>query len=254
MNMTPEKKGIAALDLTSFETTASGLQYKIITNGEGNSPVKGDMVSVHYKGELIDGTKFDSSYDRNQPIEFELGVGRVIKGWDEGIALLKKGTKAVFVIPPELGYGARNIGAIPANSTLIFNVELVDFKPAPKIEEYDVEDKIVSETDSGLKFILVEEGKGLKAAAGNTVYVHYSGYLEDGTMFDSSVKRNQPFKFTLGMGSVIKGWDEGIALMKEGDKARLIIPSSLGYGASGAGGVIPPNATLIFDVELMKVQ
>ncbi|MCF7793778.1 MAG: FKBP-type peptidyl-prolyl cis-trans isomerase [Candidatus Cloacimonetes bacterium] len=243
-----------ALDLTTFEKTDSGLMYRITTEGEGNSPVKGDIVNVHYKGELEDGTKFDSSYDRNQPIEFELGVGRVIKGWDEGIALLKKGSKAIFVIPPELGYGARSVGAIPANSTLIFTVELVDFKPAPKIEEYDIEGKVVSKTDSGLEFILVEAGTGLKAAAGNTVSVHYSGYLQDGTMFDSSIKRNQPFEFTLGMGRVIKGWDEGIALMKEGDKARLIIPPDLGYGASGAGGVIPPNATLIFDVELLEVK
>ncbi|MDP8204534.1 MAG: FKBP-type peptidyl-prolyl cis-trans isomerase, partial [Candidatus Tenebribacter mawsonii] len=93
-----------------------------------------------------------------------------------------------------------------------------------------------------------------KAAAGNTVSVHYSGYLEDGTMFDSSVKRDQPFSFTLGMGRVIKGWDEGVAMMKIGDKVQLIIPSSLGYGANGAGGVIPPNATLVFDVELLEVK
>lgn len=246
--------GLESLDLDNFTQTTSGLKYKIISDGEGNHPQTGDIVSVHYLGQLADGNKFDSSYDRKEPITFELGAGRVIKGWDEGIALLNKGSKAIFVIPPDLGYGTRNVGPIPANSTLIFTVELVDFKPAPKIEPYDVTGKVVSETDSGLKFILVEAGTGLKAAPGNTVSVHYSGYLEDGTMFDSSLKRDTPFEFTLGMGRVIKGWEEGISLMKEGDKARLIIPADLGYGAAGAGGVIPPNATLTFDVELLKVK
>jgi len=228
--------------------------YKIDSQGKGAKPANGDIVKVHYLGTLQDGTKFDSSYDRNEPIEFELGVGRVIKGWDEGIALLNKGTKATFIIPPEIGYGNRQVGSIPANSTLTFEVELVDFKPGIKIEAFNTAGKVSTKTDSGLEFILVESGKGMKAAAGYTVTVHYSGYLEDGTMFDSSVKRDQPFVFTLGMGKVIKGWDEGLALMRVGDKARLIIPSNLGYGASGAGGVIPPNATLIFDVELVDVK
>ncbi len=109
-------------------------------------------------------------------------------------------------------------------------------------------------TDSGLRYQILQEGSGLKAEKGKTVSVHYKGQLSDGTVFDSSYKRNQPIDFPLGVGQVIKGWDEGIQLLKVGDKARLVIPSNLGYGAQGAGGVIPPNATLIFDVELMDVK
>ena len=109
-------------------------------------------------------------------------------------------------------------------------------------------------TDSGLRYQILQEGDGVKAEKGKTVSVHYKGQLADGTVFDSSYKRNQPIDFALGVGQVIPGWDEGIGLLKVGDKARLVIPSDLGYGARGAGGVIPPNATLIFDVELMNVK
>ncbi|HEX8833562.1 MAG TPA: FKBP-type peptidyl-prolyl cis-trans isomerase [Abditibacteriaceae bacterium] len=97
-------------------------------------------------------------------------------------------------------------------------------------------------------------GTGKEAAAGNQVTVHYRGKLTDGSIFDESYKRGTPFDFHLGAGQVIKGWDQGVAGMKEGGKRTLTIPSSLGYGARGAGGVIPPNATLIFDVELLKVD
>jgi FKBP-type peptidyl-prolyl cis-trans isomerase len=108
-------------------------------------------------------------------------------------------------------------------------------------------------TPSGLQYEDVVVGEGETPKSGQSVQVHYTGWLEDGTKFDSSVDRGQPFVFPLGMGRVIRGWDEGVATMREGGKRRLTIPPNLGYGARGAGGVIPPNATLIFDVELLKV-
>ncbi|MGB2342236.1 MAG: peptidylprolyl isomerase [Flavobacteriaceae bacterium] len=112
-----------------FEKTASGLFYKIETSGSGDSPTQGQNVSVHYKGSLLDGTVFDSSYKRKEPIGFAIGVGQVIKGWDEGIALLSKGAKATLIIPSHLGYGPNGAGGvIPPNATLKFEVELVDFK------------------------------------------------------------------------------------------------------------------------------
>ena len=108
-------------------------------------------------------------------------------------------------------------------------------------------------TASGLKYVDVVVGKGASPTAGKTVKVHYTGTLENGKKFDSSVDRNEPFSFTIGVGQVIPGWDEGVMTMKVGGKRKLIIPSKLGYGARGAGGVIPPNATLLFDVELLDV-
>ena len=109
-------------------TTPSGLKYIDEVVGTGPSPQKGQLVTVHYVGTLEDGKKFDSSKDRNQPFTFTIGIGQVIKGWDEGIALLRKGAKARFVIPPSLGYGARPNRVIPPNSTLIFDVQLLDVK------------------------------------------------------------------------------------------------------------------------------
>jgi FKBP-type peptidyl-prolyl cis-trans isomerase len=109
-------------------------------------------------------------------------------------------------------------------------------------------------TASGLEYTEVEAGTGAQAAAGKTVSVHYTGKFEDGKVFDSSIPRGEALTFRLGVGQVIKGWDEGIALMKVGGKAQLTIPSNLAYGERGASGVIPPNATLIFDVELVAVK
>ncbi len=109
-------------------------------------------------------------------------------------------------------------------------------------------------TASGLQYQVLTPGTGAVATAGHMVSVHYTGWLTDGKKFDSSVDRGQPFQFSLGAGQVIKGWDEGVAGMKVGEKRKLTIPANLGYGERGAGGVIPPNATLVFDVELLGVQ
>lgn len=134
--------------------------------------------------------------------------------------------------------------ATPTSSTLIAmdNTE----KQAPNEKEVT--------TASGLKYVEIAEGTGEMPAKGQTVSVHYTGTLESGKKFDSSRDRNQAFEFQIGEGQVIKGWDEGLSTMKVGGRRKLIIPADLGYGARGAGGVIPPNATLIFDVELLGVK
>lgn len=121
-------------------------------------------------------------------------------------------------------------------------------------DENQAQDENIVTTPSGLKYIDVVEGTGEMPQRGQTVTVHYTGTLENGRKFDSSRDRNQPFEFPIGAGRVIKGWDEGLSTMKVGGQRRLIIPPELGYGSRGAGGVIPPNATLIFDVELLGVR
>jgi peptidylprolyl isomerase len=135
-----------------------------------------------------------------------------------------------------------------ANSTLVAQASSVDATDLMQEENQDI-----VTTPSGLRYIEIQEGDGAAPQSGQNVTVHYTGTLEDGTKFDSSRDRNRPFSFRLGAGQVIRGWDEGLSTMKVGGQRRLIIPPELGYGARGAGGVIPPNATLIFDVELLRV-
>ncbi|MFN6565852.1 FKBP-type peptidyl-prolyl cis-trans isomerase [Dendronalium sp. ChiSLP03b] len=134
----------------------------------------------------------------------------------------------------------------PAPTSVTENNILIASKPMS-------DDNVVT-NPSGLQYKDLKEGTGVTPQRGQTVTVHYTGTLEDGTKFDSSRDRGQPFKFKIGVGQVIQGWDEGVGSMKVGGRRQLIIPSELGYGSRGAGGVIPPNATLIFDVELLEVK
>ncbi|HVZ80448.1 MAG TPA: FKBP-type peptidyl-prolyl cis-trans isomerase [bacterium] len=144
--------------------------------------------------------------------------------------------------------------AIPAAAVLADDAPASTPAPTTVAKTKTVKSAKVVTTADGLKYQILKTGKGKAAKAGHRVSVHYTGWLTDGTKFDSSVDRGQPFQFNLGAGQVIRGWDEGVEGMKIGEKRKLTIPSSLGYGERGAGGVIPPNATLIFDVELLGVE
>lgn len=239
------------------ETMESGLQYIQVTKGDGPAPEVGEVVSVHYTGHLEDGTVFDSSVDRNEPIQFALGRGMVIPGWDEGIALLNVGGKARLIIPPELAYGSAGAGGvIPPDATLVFDVELIDVKPGAPDSPTALDEAEFTETDSGLRYFDLVEGDGPTPEEGQQVIVHYTGWLkEDGVQFDSSLNRGQPIVFTVGIGQVIPGWDEALTSMNVGGKRQVVIPPELAYGEAGAGGgIIPPNATLIFEMELVDVQ
>jgi peptidylprolyl isomerase len=233
-------------------TTPTGLKYIDEVIGTGRSPQTGDQVKVHYTGTLEDGTKFDSSRDRNQPFEFPLGVGRVIKGWDEGVATMKEGGKRKLIIPSELAYGSKNMGSIPPNSILFFDVELIEVVEKFVDTDFSLPGR-EEVTKSGLRMIIHKEGNGEIPLPGQTVKVHYTGLLENGSKFDSSHDRGQPFSFQLGQGRVIKGWDEALALMSKGEKRTLIIPPEIGYG-NRRKNKIPPNSTLIFEVELIDFQ
>ncbi|OZV67602.1 peptidylprolyl isomerase [Winogradskyella aurantia] len=180
--------------------------------------------------------------------------GNVIEGQDVVDAIAQGDTINTIEII-RVGKAAEDFNAVEAFRTFEGEREK---RVAAEREALKAElDKVAAgfdETDSGLRYKIIQKGKGKKAEKGNMVSVHYKGQLADGTVFDSSYKRNQPLDFQVGVGQVIPGWDEGILLLNVGDKARFVIPSDLAYGAAGAGGVIPPNATLVFDVELMNIK
>lgn len=180
--------------------------------------------------------------------------GNVVAGQDV-VDAIAQGDKIESVEIIREGDEAKNWNAIEAFRTFEGSREkrLADQKRQAD-EKMEKMAAGFEKTESGLRYKMIQTGSGKQAEKGKTVSVHYQGSLESGEVFDSSYKRKQPIDFQLGKGQVIEGWDEGIALLKVGDKARFVIPSHLGYGSRGAGGVIPPDATLIFDVELMDVK
>ena len=235
----------------------SGLSYILLQENKKGEKIAGDArVTIHYSGFFTDGKPFDSSVERGQPFSVKLGKGMVIKALEEGLVHLHQGEKAKFFIPYDLAYGeAGHPPVIPPKSDLIFDIVVLKVEPAFTPAKFDVTGKEMKTTASGLKYYEISKTSGTpKAAAGTTVKVHYSGYLADGLMFDSSVERGFPLEFKLGVGQVIQGWDEGISLMHAGDKFRLVIPYYLAYGEVGHPPTIPGKAELTFDVELMEVN
>ncbi|MFL1896958.1 peptidylprolyl isomerase [Aquimarina sp. 2-A2] len=180
--------------------------------------------------------------------------GKVVEGQDV-VNKVKQGDEIKSLEIVRVGEDAEKFNAV--ESFRQFNGAKAEREAAAKKKAEGLLDEIAAgfdQTESGLRYKIIQKGDGAQAEKGKTVSVHYKGSLTDGTVFDSSYKRNEPIDFPLGMGHVISGWDEGIALLQIGDKARFVIPPHLGYGAQGAGGVIPANATLIFDVELVAVK
>ncbi|MBV5259911.1 FKBP-type peptidyl-prolyl cis-trans isomerase [Synechococcus moorigangaii CMS01] len=151
-------------------------------------------------------------------------------------------------------FNVGNQTAIAAEITPTSPAVQIAAMPTEELKNMDLDLSKAVTTESGLQYIDEVVGEGASPMEGEMVTVHYTGKLTNGDVFDSSVKRNEPFSFVIGVGQVIKGWDEGVITMKPGGKRTLIIPAELGYGSRGAGGVIPPNATLIFDVELLGIR
>jgi peptidylprolyl isomerase len=248
----PVPATVADADLT---TTESGLSYYDITVGSGEEAVPPSGVSTLFTVWVRTESGYDyiTRSDTDAPVNFVLGRGdSVFPGWDEGVAGMNVGGKRLLVIPPELALGAQGSGAVPPNATLVMEVELTDVREPRLPTEVDEDD--YTTTESGLKYYDLTPGTGATPEVGQLVMVHYTGWLEDGTEFDSSLTHGQPFSFTLGQGNVIPGWDEGVASMQVGGVRQLVIPADLGYGDMGAGALIPPGATLIFEVELLDIQ
>ena len=236
-------------------TTENGLSYYDITVGSGDEAVEGTIVTNHFSLWVDDEAEylFIGSSQNNQPIIFEIGRGDVVfPGWEEGVTNMKVGGKRLLIIPSALGLGEMGGGDIPPNATLVMEIELLEVKVPPKPVDVDPDDFIT--TESGLKYFDIVEGDGATPEMGKMVITHYTGWLEDGTVFDSSIDRGEPFSFVLEEGMVIEGWLEGVLSMKVGGKRQLVIPSDLGYGDAGAGGTISPGATLIFEIELLDIQ
>lgn len=250
-------------------TLESGLQYMDDSLGTGRAAKDSDLVTIHFRGWMVNDStnlfsdwtadqqkmaySLGSTYDQNQPIKFVLGTGAFIKGTDQGIKGMKPGGRRTMIIPSAMAYGEKGMGPIPPNTDLKIVIELLDVKDRVVAEEFKVKPEDFKTTSSGLKYAFVNEGEGKNADSGSVVTVHYTGYLEDGTKFDSSVERDEPFSFVLGMGQVIPGWEEALKLMNKGAKARFILPPELGYGTMELAQ-IPANSTLIFDIEMLDVQ
>ncbi|SMC61142.1 peptidylprolyl isomerase [Cellulophaga tyrosinoxydans] len=180
--------------------------------------------------------------------------GHVVEGQDI-VDAIKQGDKIESLEIVRVGAEAEKWNAVEAFRTFEGSREKrIAEERAKQAAELDKVSAGFEETESGLRYKIIQKGSGKKAEPGMQVSVHYEGALINGTVFDSSYKRKEPIDFQVGVGQVIQGWDEGICLLQVGDKARFVIPSDLGYGSAGAGGVIPPNAILVFDVELMKVS
>ncbi|MBX7225554.1 MAG: FKBP-type peptidyl-prolyl cis-trans isomerase [Chitinophagales bacterium] len=270
----------------NINISPEGIYYKVDKTGNGKYPLPGSMVTVHYTGKLLNGTKFDSSKDRNKPFTFQLGQNRVIQGWEKGIPLFQIGGTGTLYIPAKLAYGNQQKGAyITPNSPLIFDIEVISSQTPAEyeaamiaqqkklqeeaeakqkaqlaidrtlIEQYAKEKGLVIQTTpSGLSYIIEKQGDGAKVEAGKTAVTHYRGYTLNGQVFDASYDRNQPFPVPVGQGRVIKGWDEGLPLFNVGGKGKLLIPSGLAYGQQSMGPSIPANAVLIFDIEIIEVK
>jgi peptidylprolyl isomerase len=240
---------------SDLQETDSGLQYFDIKVGDGDEALEGLIVTNNFTL-WVDGDNeatFIGSSDDTGPITFEVGKGDIVfTGWEEGVLNMKVGGKRYLVVPSDLALGEQGGGDIPPNATLILEIELTEVKAPTKPTVIDENDYIT--TESGLKYYDIVEGEGASPEKGMVVVTHYMGWLEDGTMFDSSIDRGEPFSFTLNDGVVIDGWVEGILGMKVGGKRQLVIPPDLAYGDTGSGGTIPPGATLIFEVELLNVQ
>lgn len=271
-----------------FETTDSGLQYKYIKEGNGEKPETGKVVAINMSWKTA-----DDSVQFPAPGQEPLAVLKIDSTNSgmiyEGLKMLQEGDSATFRIPAKDFFENTLMAQVPAEidstSMLTFDIGMSDVmseedfqtfrmeqmkkqreqmlamqseqmsKDSVIIEEYLEKNNINAKTtESGLRYVITKKGKGIQPSPGDTVVVQYTGKLLDGTQFDTSVGKPEPFSFPIGQGMVIPGWDEGIALLNEGSKATLFIPSPLAYGPRGAGQDITPNSVLVFDVELVDVK
>lgn len=266
----------------TVQPTASGLYYIEKVAGTGPVVKDGDKIKAHFVIKTINSPQLYSSYEVGNPLDVEIGRMFDNEGITEALKNVRMGTRAIVIVPSALAFGREGRGdMVPPHSTMVYEIEIVEVVTKEEFqkqqqqkerEEKMKEDQARAQekinilnymkdknlegkpTATGLYYIETFKGDGPKAEMGKKVRVHYTGTLLNGSKFDSSVDRGQPFEFTLGMGQVIKGWDEGIAKMNVGSKGLLIVPFELGYGNRAMGDQIPAYSTLVFEVELIGVE
>jgi len=264
---------------SKFKTTDSGLRYKFIERYAGRiAPDTGKLMSLRMTYGTGDTVFFNSDEIPAKVMVLPMKASAFPGDFYEMMEMMHLGDSVVFYVDaasfftktaeyPEVPDFAKELDELVFHAKIMKiqteeeielekEAKLIEMKEneAATIANYVSENNMDTKpNESGLYVIIEEEGSGPKPAKGDKVKVHYTGYLLDGTKFDSSVDRGQPFEFPIGMGRVIKGWDEGIAMLNVGSKAKLIIPSDLAYGERGAGQVIDPYSTLIFEVELLDI-
>lgn len=271
-----------------FSKTPNNLEYKIIKDVETPKPAVGDYIELHIKvavnnTSVGDSVLYDSRMvNNNKPVPYQLTSPAFKGDLPEGLMLLSAGDSAIFRMPVDsipMGGGEKpSWFKAGTGQKTIYTISMVSVKSQAQMKkeqdemsakQREIDDKILQEyftknnikatkTASGLYYKMDKEGTGENAKAGQKVTVNYTGKTLDGKTFDSNVDSSfnhvQPFTFGLGQGQVIKGWDEGVALLKKGGKATLYIPSPLAYGSQGAGGAIKPNSVLMFDVEVTDIS
>ncbi|MEZ5990201.1 MAG: FKBP-type peptidyl-prolyl cis-trans isomerase [Planctomycetota bacterium] len=250
------------LDDTKTKTTDSGLKYQVLQEGKGDAVVDDDILTFKFAffsadGKLIDWTGSPQWAGRG-------GVGNGICGkmrlqfFNEAFVLLRPGSKCLFQVPAALAFGEAPPPGLPVKKgeDTYWELEIVGVKkplPVPAFAMPKEDD--LKKTESGLKYVVEKAGDpdAPMATFGSKVKVHYAGWLTNGTLFDASYKTAEPLEFEVGLSPVIKGWHEGLQLMRKGAVYTFVIPHELAYGEQGAGGVIPPKATLVFRIELLEV-
>jgi peptidylprolyl isomerase len=239
-----------------WKQLSPGIEIFDEKEGSGAELHAGMELTFHHSGWLLNGHKFGSSKDLGKPAKTVLGMGKLVRGLELGLEALKQGGVRWLRISSSMAYGPVAMTGVPPNSTLLFRIQAegveFDEKIAASMDFFPNAESIKwIEGPDGLKYFIEREGIGKPVKSGDEVRAHYTGWLSDGSKFDSSRDRGEPISLELGAGRVIRGWDLGIVGMKHGEKRLLLIPPSLGYGSRG-GGPIPPNATLIFAVELVN--
>jgi FKBP-type peptidyl-prolyl cis-trans isomerase FkpA len=279
----PVKKGQKKSSGKTYKMSPTGVRYLFYKDVPGENAKQEDVVIMHMVLKTSKDTVLVNTYKQGAPFRAAVGKSLFKGSLEDAFLMVSPGDSVSFLvnsdslrklgaqIPPQVENGSDLLFILKIEKVLSQEQVLQEQRELEKqqremeskqiqidsllIEEYVRTNKLTAtRTASGLYYVVKEKGAGAQPQKGQMVEVHYTGKLLNGTKFDSSVDRGTPFTFTIGVGQVIQGWDEGIALMKVGEKGTLLIPSGLGYGPRGAGGAIPPNAVLIFDVELINIK